>query len=919
MSKTNFRMLIGLLLLGAGIALIFLVAKNVSAATLTVDDDGNAEYETIQEAIDAAENGDTIRVWEGTYYENVVVNKSISLIGDGIETTTIDGGSGDVVQITVNWVNLSGFDIIGNKDWKDAGIRVESNHTIISNNRCATNNHYGMYLLDSSHCTIENNIISNNLKGVYLIANSDYCTIINNTILSNNGDGIYLQQCSSCTIQNNTCKNNWYGSNLFSSHENTLGNNTCSSNGDRGIYLSRSTYNTISNNTVSGSSVGIFIKTYSWYNTAHYNDIYNNSEYGIDASNNTDFTINATSCYWGAASGPYHSTKNSEGEGDNITDYVEFDPWLEKKVFWPPKAYIDLILPDPAVEGVVIRLIGRGTGTASIIRYAWNSSIDREFYNGTESEIFFESLSLGNHTIYFKVQDENGVWSDEVSADIIVTERPIAFIDTISPELALQWQTVLFEGHGTDDGSIARYVWTSDLNDELQNGSTCNFSASSLLVGTHTISLKVQDNHGIWSELVNGTLMINGQPEAEIISISRETSFEGETVSFKGQGADDDTVERYVWHSDLDNELHNGSTCNFSTSSLSNGTHQISLRVQDDLGAWSEADTSTITIIGIPRIVMDTMYPEFVNEGEAVTFTANGTGEAFITEYYWMSDLDGVLYQGPESTFTISNLTNGTHTILLRVRDNYAIWSTEVFKILVVNGLPRAQIISITPNPADEDQQVTFTGSGMDNGAITRYSWRSSIDGFLNNDTAGSFSRALTTPGNHTIYYKIMDDLGVWSEEVEAFLEVKEVVTTGNKKPTLTITSPKDGEKISGKVTIKGSVSDEDGTVEKVEISMNNDNWRSISLNGTTSWEFEWDIEQIDNGEYIIKVRSYDGTSFSDEVIITVRVEKEVDEVVDDDTDDSTPGFDVVIAVGAVVICSGFYMNRGSWSRKQNK
>jgi len=57
--------------------------------------------------------------------------------------------------------------------------------------------------------------------------------------------------------------------------------------------------------------------------------IFNNTDYGISAAQNDNMTVNATDNYWGAASGPYHPTKNPGGDGDNITDHVEFDPWVK--------------------------------------------------------------------------------------------------------------------------------------------------------------------------------------------------------------------------------------------------------------------------------------------------------------------------------------------------------------------------------------------------------------------------------------------------------------------------------------------------------------------------------------------------------------------------------------------------------------
>jgi nitrous oxidase accessory protein NosD len=58
--------------------------------TWTVDDDGPADFHTVQEAVDAASNGDTIFVHNGTYLERVVVNKTISLLGENPFGAIID-------------------------------------------------------------------------------------------------------------------------------------------------------------------------------------------------------------------------------------------------------------------------------------------------------------------------------------------------------------------------------------------------------------------------------------------------------------------------------------------------------------------------------------------------------------------------------------------------------------------------------------------------------------------------------------------------------------------------------------------------------------------------------------------------------------------------------------------------------------
>lgn len=92
------RFLIGFLLITAGILAFILIIGGAAAKTLTVDGGGGGDYTTIQDAVDAAEDGDTILVSVGTYLENVEVDVIVTITGDGMEDTIIDGdddGIGD--------------------------------------------------------------------------------------------------------------------------------------------------------------------------------------------------------------------------------------------------------------------------------------------------------------------------------------------------------------------------------------------------------------------------------------------------------------------------------------------------------------------------------------------------------------------------------------------------------------------------------------------------------------------------------------------------------------------------------------------------------------------------------------------------------------------------------------------------------
>ena len=177
--------------------LIFLAIAQVKAQIYVPDD-----FSTIQQAINNASEGDTIVVRNGTYSENVLVDKRLNIVCEGECILNAKSIRKPAFDIEANGVNISGFTIQNAKGYMMAGIRINGENCNVSNN-VVRNNYVGIYLKKSDGNRVENNVIANNKFGIKLYYSKDN-TIKNNT-LQNNGiiiDGGFEDWKN--TIENNT-------------------------------------------------------------------------------------------------------------------------------------------------------------------------------------------------------------------------------------------------------------------------------------------------------------------------------------------------------------------------------------------------------------------------------------------------------------------------------------------------------------------------------------------------------------------------------------------------------------------------------------------------------------------------------------------------------------------------------------------
>ena len=205
---------VGIILLFVGTCIIPSTGQDIEKPSITtsrgnwlyVGGSGPGNYSTIQSALNNASDEDTIYIYNGIYYENILVNKKISLIGENNYSTIIDGRQNPdnpVVHVITSPFRICNLTIRNASFWND-GIEVgyiDMGYTI--NNSTVFNcrifkTYMGICLWNSSNMLVSDCSIFDNVEGVILVK-SKYCRI-EHCVLSNRQRGISINIGS----QNNT-------------------------------------------------------------------------------------------------------------------------------------------------------------------------------------------------------------------------------------------------------------------------------------------------------------------------------------------------------------------------------------------------------------------------------------------------------------------------------------------------------------------------------------------------------------------------------------------------------------------------------------------------------------------------------------------------------------------------------------------
>ena len=442
---------------------------------------GYDAFTTIQEGIDAVASAGTVNVAAGIYTESLEINKGVTLQGADRDVVTVTGTH----TIIANNVVIDGFTLQGTgSNVITIDDTIARSGGTISNNRI-TGGYDGIRVgtggAGVDHITIEKNIIiDNSQKGIRFWSGADYethdiayitiddneitnsgssgistygngpNTIINNTVSNNGGNGISIKYDDGDIISGNIVTgNDAMGINMHEVTNTLVENNTVSGHlsedivttfwGDSitagkgsAIYVHEASQNnTIRLNGLMGNKIGVLINREAAGddpsgNSINNNEITSNTEYGIqNALVDPPTPVDAEANWWGSIEGPTH-VDNLFGDGDVVTNHVDYSPWRITDVLTD---LVDDIAPTAVLSGTP----------------------------AVHSSLTTASITIGGDgVVYYKYKLDAGAYSEETAVATPIALADLSesshIIDVLGRDQAGNWQSV-----------ATTYTWNVDV------------------------------------------------------------------------------------------------------------------------------------------------------------------------------------------------------------------------------------------------------------------------------------------------------------------------------------------------------------------------------------------------------------------------------------------------------------------------
>jgi PKD repeat protein len=495
------------------------------------------------------------------------------------------------------------------------------------------------------------------------------------------------------------------------------------------------------------------------------------------------------------------------------------------------------------ISPTVTPLVGQQitvTSTATdddIVTTEWDFDYDGTFNADltdlpTDDSATHTYTTAGSRDIAMRVTD--GLLDDGEATPVISPARTVTVVApnvgptasfTMSPNPADAGQTVTFNGSSSSDpdGTIASadHEWDLDGDGQYDDASGTVVTHTYPSGGTRLIGLRVTDSDHATDTAPTQTLTVRNAAPTAAFTVSPNPAGAGQTVTFNGSASSDPegpiTPTNHDW--DLDGDGNFETTGKIVSRTYPAGTSvQITLQVTDSNGV-TDTETQTLTVTGGAPTASFTVSPNPARIGETVTLNGSASsdpeGPIANADHDWDLDNDGAYDDASGQIVTTTYNQPGAKTIGLRVTDSDNLTATTSRTLNVNNTAPTASF-TMSPNPAQVNQIVTFDGSasndaGDPGGSIAAYRWDLDGDGQYDDATGQTATHTYPGAGPFEIALQVEDNNGAVTTSNTRVLRV-------NSPPNPSFTIAPNPAVLNETITVNASSSrDFDGSIAAYE------------------------------------------------------------------------------------------------------
>ncbi|KAA0002537.1 MAG: PKD domain-containing protein [Thermoplasmata archaeon] len=667
--KNCIRIAIMVILLASMLPSSIIMVKGDN--TIYVDDDGDGDFTTIQAAINAANNGDTIYIKNGIYNGGISINKIVYIVGES-KNAIVDCGNNYGFQIWSSGTEINGI-TIKNAGEGYAGIIVYAEATIKNCN--FSYNYEAIHVVGSENGLIMRNVFYNNYYGITFV--NSYFNVVRENYFIKNQKAISL---GTDTSDNIFCYNNF-----------------------------------MSNIVDVDDESGLNFWDYEY--VGNYWDRYNGIDSDGDGIGDTPYKIDEAK----GIMDHYPLMQNYTGIDIFPPDIMNL---CANPVIQEPNGNVNITCKIVDNVGVNVAFVNITFPNGSYINKSLNQIGNSSYY------YFNRSYSLkGIYYYHVWANDTNNNSVKTKLHKFVIAYAPhVSF--NYTPTQPTDLDTVNFISNSRDsDGVIVNYTWSiydPILKKTIARFYTSNFSYTFPDNGNYEVTLTVTDNDGAWNTTTKEINVANIPPVAnftwQLLPPFYPTQpYVGQHIKFYSQSYDvDGEIRVYKWYFGDGNSVITGENYTIYSYSV-NGVFNITLVVTDnDYGEATITKSIAVYDIFPPSIKNLTAYPNPQEAGNYINISCKIYEDVGV-KYAWL------IIQYPNGSIlnvTMNALGNtyfynfhceepGNYSYYVDTSDingNKNSSSLNYFNVIVPPSPPSITNVSVTPNwqvEYGEDANIT--------------------------------------------------------------------------------------------------------------------------------------------------------------------------------------------------------------------